>query len=88
MALALNSREPLRGLLLSFHVEGILAVSGLTIGDLELPEDSAVILLVRDRTLVPPRPDLTLEAGDQVYVVARPEDRALVQLLFGRPDQD
>ena len=88
MALALNSREPLRGLLLSFHVEGILAVSGLTIGDLELPEDAAVILLVRDRTLVPPRPDLTLQAGDQVYVVARPEDRALVQLLFGRPDQD
>lgn len=88
MALALNSREPLRGLLLSFHVEGILAVSGLTIGDLELPEDSAVILLVRDRTLLPPRPELTLEAGDQVYVVAQPEDRGLVQLLFGRPDQD
>lgn len=86
--LALNSREPLKGLLLSFHVDGILAVSGLTIGDLELPEDSAVILLVRDRTLMPPRPDLTLEAGDQVYVVAQPEDRGLVQLLFGRPDQD
>jgi cell volume regulation protein A len=86
--LALNSREPLKGLLLSFHVDGILAVSGLTIGDLELPEDSAVILLVRDRTLLPPRPELTLEAGDQVYVVAQPEDRGLVQLLFGRPDQD
>lgn len=86
--LALNSREPLKGLLLSFHVEGILAVSGLTIGDLELPEDAAVILLVRDQTLLPPRPDLTLQAGDQVYVVARPEDRGLVQLLFGRPDQD
>ncbi|MGE5091828.1 MAG: potassium/proton antiporter [Bacillota bacterium] len=86
--LALNSREPLKGLLLSFHVDGILAVSGLTIGDLELPEDSAVILLVRGRTLLPPRPELTLEAGDQVYVVAQPEDRGLVQLLFGRPDQD
>ena len=87
-ALALNSREPLKGLLLSFHVDGILAVSGLTIGDLELPDGSAVILVVRDQTLMPPRPELTLEAGDQVYVVARPEDRALVQLLFGRPDQD
>ena len=47
-----------------------------------------MILLVRDRALMPPRPDLTLQAGDQVYVVARPEDRGLVQLLFGRPDQD
>jgi cell volume regulation protein A len=86
--LALNSREPLKGLLLSFHVDGILAVSGLTIGDLELPDGSAVILVVRDQTLMPPRADLTLQAGDQVYVVARPEDQALVQLLFGRPDQD
>ena len=86
--LAINSREPLKGLLLSFHVDGMLAVSGLTIGDLELPEGSAVILVVRDQALVPPRPDLTLEGGDQVYVVAQPEDRGLVQLLFGRPDQD
>jgi len=86
--LALNSREPLSGLLLSFHVDGMLAVSGLTIGELDLPDSAAVILVVRRQTLTPPRADLTLEEGDQVYVVAGPEDRGLVQLLFGRPDQD
>ena len=86
--LAINSREPLKGLLLSFHVDAMVAVSGSAIGELDLPDGSAVILVVREQTLVPPRPELTLGPGDQVYVVSQPEDRGLIQLLFGRPDQD
>lgn len=86
--LAINSREPLKGLLLSFHIDAMVAVAGSAIGDLDLPEGSAVILVVREQTLVPPRPELALETGDQVYVVSQPEDRGVIQLLFGRPDQD
>jgi cell volume regulation protein A len=86
--LAINSREPLKGLLLSFHVDAMVAVSGSAVGELDLPDGSAVILVVREQTLLPPRPDLTLEPGDQVYVVSQPDDRGLIQLLFGRPDQD
>lgn len=86
--LAINSREPLKGLLLSFHVDAMVAVAGSAIGELDLPDGSAVILVVRAQTLVPPRPELALESGDQVYVVSQPEDRGLIQLLFGRPDQD
>ena len=86
--LAINSREPLKGLLLSFHVDAMVAVSGSAVGELELPDGSAVILVVREQTLLPPRPDLMLEPGDQVYVVSQPDDRGLIQLLFGRPDQD
>jgi potassium/hydrogen antiporter len=86
--LAINSREPLKGLLLSFHVDAMVAVAASTIGDLDLPEGSAVILVVRAQTLHPPKPELTLEPGDHVYVVCQPDDRGLIQLLFGRPDQD
>ncbi len=86
--LAINSREPLKGLLLSFHVDAMVAVSGSAIGELDLPDGSAVILVVREQTLLPPRPELTVEPGDQVYVVSQPEDRGVIQLLFGRPDQD
>lgn len=86
--LAINSREPLKGLLLSFHIDAMVAVTGSAIGELDLPDGSAVILVVREQTLVPPRPELALETGDQVYVVSQPEDRGVIQLLFGRPDQD
>ena len=61
--LAINSREPLKGLLLSFHVDAMVAVSGSAIGELDLPDGSAVILVVREQTLVPPRPELTLGPG-------------------------
>ena len=66
----------------------MVAVSGSAIGELDLPDGSAVILVVRAQTLLPPRPELTVEPGDQVYVVSQPEDRGVIQLLFGRPDQD
>ncbi len=86
--LALNSREPLEGQLLSFHVDPALAVAGLAVADVELPEGAAVILVVRGQALLPPAAGLILEPGDHVYIVCRSEDQPLVQLLFGRPDQD
>ncbi len=86
--LAIESREPLRGMLLSFHVDDALPVAGARLVDVELPEGASVILLVREQTLIPPEPELTMMPGDHVYVVAREGDRALVQLLFGRPDAD
>jgi K+/H+ antiporter YhaU regulatory subunit KhtT len=37
---------------------------------------------------VPPTPTTTLQAGDHVYVIAEPEDRAFIQLMFGRPEEE
>lgn len=88
LELALDSAEPLKGQLLSFHVDDALAVTGVPIGELSLPDGAAVILLVRDRTLLPPDPAAVLAAGDHVYLVARPDDLPLIQLLFGRSEQD
>jgi hypothetical protein len=37
---------------------------------------------------MPPTPGTKLQAGDHVHVIARPEDRPLIQLMFGRPEEE
>ena len=86
--LAIESRQPLVGDLLSFYVDEHLAVAGATVADLSLPEDSAVSLIIRGQQLIAPRETTELRAGDHVYVVSPPADRALIQLLFGVPEEE
>jgi cell volume regulation protein A len=84
--LEIESRQPLDGALLSFHVDEALAVAGAALRDLPFPEGAAATLVVRGRQLVAPRGHTRLEPGDHVYVIVRPEDRAFVELMFGRPE--
>ena len=86
--LAIESRLPLRGELLSYYVDDALVVAGLTLEDLEFPEGSSVMLVVRGDRLVPARGSTVLHHGDHVYIVAQPEDRGLIQLMFGRPEEE
>ena len=86
--LEIVSRDPLAGEVLSFYVEPASAVSGSAIADLPFPEGANVMLIVRGQELVPPRGQTLLRSGDHVYVFARPEDKPLVQLLFGRLEED
>jgi cell volume regulation protein A len=72
---------------LTFYVEPASAVAGTRIGDLPFPEDSAVMLVVRGKTLVAPRGRTELRPGDHVYVFAAPQDAPLVRLLFGREQE-
>jgi hypothetical protein len=37
---------------------------------------------------VPPKGNTRLQPGDHVYVVAQDEDRPLIQLMFGRPEEE
>jgi cell volume regulation protein A len=74
--------------ILSFTVSKSSAACGAQISDLPLPADATVVLLIRDRELIPPRGATALTPGDHVYVLCRPEDRALVHLLFGRAESD
>jgi potassium/hydrogen antiporter len=53
-----------------------------------MPDGAAVTLIVRKNALLPPKPTTTLEAGDHVHVIARPEDRGFIQLMFGRPEEE
>jgi potassium/hydrogen antiporter len=86
--LAIESRQPLQGELMSFYIDEALLVTGVPLEELEIPEGSAVALIIRGDTLMPPTPGTKLQAGDHVHVIARPEDRPLIQLMFGRPEEE
>jgi cell volume regulation protein A len=86
--LAIESRLPLEGELMSFYIDDALVVTGLSLEELDIPEGSSVMLIVRGSRLVPPRGSTRLEPGDHVYLVVRPEDRPLMQLMFGRPEAE
>jgi cell volume regulation protein A len=86
--LEINSTLRLGGEVLSFYVEPASAVAGSRISDLPIPEGSSVMLVVRGRDLVAARGRTVLTPGDHVYVFARPEEKGLVQLLFGRQEEE
>jgi potassium/hydrogen antiporter len=86
--MAIESRQPLRGELMSFYIEDPLLVTGVPLEELPFPEGAAVALIIRGDALVPPIHGTTLHAGDHVHVIANPEDRAIIQLMFGRPEEE
>ena len=86
--LAIESRQQLQGELMSFYIDEALVVTGMALEDLPLPEGAAVTLIVRENRLLPPTPGTTLEPGDHVHLIAQPEDRGFIQLMFGRPEEE
>lgn len=86
-ALEIVSTQNLSGEVLSFYVEPASAVAGSPISDLPFPEATAVMLVVRGRDLVAPRGSTVLRPGDHVWVFSAPEDKEMVQLLFGRAEE-
>jgi potassium/hydrogen antiporter len=86
--LAIESRQPLLGELMSFYIDEALVVTGVPVAELPLPDGAAVALIIRGNALVPPVPGAVLQAGDHVHVIAQPEDRAFIQLMFGRPEEE
>ena len=86
--LAIESRQPLHGELMSFYIDEALVVTGVPVADLPLPEGAAVALIIRGNALVPPVAGAALQAGDHVHVIAGREDRAFIQLMFGRPEEE
>src|SRR3954447_12981625 len=60
-------------------------VSGQRVGDLELPEGSLLISVLRDGTGFVPGPDTVLEAGDEVLAVLDPGVEEDLKAYFG-PD--
>jgi Trk K+ transport system NAD-binding subunit len=84
----IESRQLLQGKLMSFYIDEALVVTGMPLEELPLPGAAAVTLIVRKNRLVPPRPGTTLETGDHVHLIASPEDRGFIQLMFGRPEEE
>jgi cell volume regulation protein A len=86
--LAIESRQPLQGELMSFYIDEALVVTGMPLEELPLPEGAAVTLIVRKNRLLAPTPGTILEPGDHVHLIAQPEDRGFIQLMFGRPEEE
>lgn len=86
--LAIESRLPLIGELMSFYIDEALVVAGVPLEDLDFPEGAAVALIVRGDRLIPPRGATAIQPGDHVYVIAQAEDRPLIQLMFGRQEEE
>jgi len=84
--LTVESFEELDGELLSYYVDELLPVAGMTLNDLPFPGDAAVTMIVRGRELIAPKGSTRLEVGDHAYVLAKPGSLEMVQLLFGRPE--
>ncbi len=72
----------------SFSINQSAAACGARIAELPLPAESAVILLIRDSQLIPPRGPTVLQKDDHVYVLSRPDDRPIVHLIFGHSEED
>jgi cell volume regulation protein A len=70
----------------SYFVDEALSVSGQALVDVPVPTSSAVMMVVRDKDLIAPRGDTVFMPGDHVYLLVAPEDAAVVQLMFGRPE--
>jgi cell volume regulation protein A len=86
--LAIESRFPLEGELMSFYIDEALVVAGIPLKELDFPEGSSVMLIVRGNRLVSPKGSTVLEPGDHVYLVTQAEDKPLMQLMFGRPEAE
>jgi len=69
--------------IVEFTVEKGSGAAGRTLTDLALPDGAVVAMIARANTLIPPRGKTRVAAGDHVFVVLRPEARALVEAVFG-----
>jgi cell volume regulation protein A len=85
-ALEINSPHRLGGELVPYLIERQAAVCGASLREIELPSGAAVVLVVRGKELLAARGNTVLNEGDHAYVFFRPEDRPIIDLLFGRPE--
>ncbi|HSG41205.1 MAG TPA: potassium/proton antiporter [Thermoanaerobaculia bacterium] len=85
--LEINSTQMLDGEVLSFYIDEALPVCFTTLADIPFPAGAAAMLVVRGGELVAPKGDTTLLPGDHAYLFCRREDRAFLELLFGRPEE-
>jgi cell volume regulation protein A len=74
--------------IISFYLDAAALATGARALSLPLPEGAAVLLLVRERTIVPIQTETTLMAGDHVHILHQPQDKAIIELLFGLREDD
>jgi potassium/hydrogen antiporter len=84
--LEIEGQHAFSTLIHSYSIDEALSVAGLSLNEIPVPGDSAVMMIARGRDLIAARGDTVLTPGDHVYLLVAPEDTAFVQLLFGQPE--
>ena len=59
--------------------------AGISISDLEMPREAAVVAVVRDRKVIAPRSETVLAAGDEVLLITSIESEETVRRFFVGP---
>lgn len=59
--------------------------AGISISDLEMPREAAVVAVVRDRKVIAPRSETVLAAGDEVLLITSVESEETVRRFFVGP---
>ena len=67
-------------------VDRVSAVAGALVRDLPLPEGCVLTMVLRDNDVLIPRGQTRLQVGDHVSVFVAAEERGLIHLLFGTPE--
>jgi trk system potassium uptake protein TrkA len=72
-----------RGTIVEITLPEGTQLAGTRISDLSLPDNTALVTIVRDHQVRSPDPDFQLAAGDEVMIVAGPDDHDLIRAAFG-----
>ena len=60
-------------------------ILGRTVGEVEWPQDSALVAILREGNVLMPTPQMPLEAGDELLVVATSDRDAELDALLSKP---
>jgi cell volume regulation protein A len=86
-SIEVDARAPRGDELRAYFISDQLAVCGAQLSEIPFPPGAAVSMLERAGALIAPSGSTRVEPGDYVYVIAPPEDRSHIELLFGRPEE-
>ncbi len=86
-SIQVDARAPQGDELRAYFISPEVAVAGAQLSEIPFPHGAAVSMLERAGSLIAPSGSTRVEPGDYVYVIAPPENRAGVELLFGHAEE-
>jgi trk system potassium uptake protein TrkA len=75
-----------RASLSELRLAGDSPILGKTVGEVEWPPDSALVAVLREGKVLVPSPQMPLEAGDELIMVATTDRDAELDALLAKPD--
>lgn len=86
-SIEVDARAPQGDELRAYFISPEIAVAGALLSEIPFPQGAAVSMLERAGALIAPSGSTRIEPGDYVYVIAPPDHRPDVELLFGHAEE-